>query len=71
MVKPPLRTKFLGFKVREEEYAPLERSAQVQRNFRCNYRMVESFGNYDRDIHGDSLVRLTLVTTRCFGCFKL
>lgn len=28
MVKPPLRTKSIGFKVSEEEYAQLERAAQ-------------------------------------------
>ena len=29
MVKPPLRTKSIGFKVSEEEYAQLEAAAQV------------------------------------------
>jgi hypothetical protein len=29
MVKPPLRTKSIGFKVSEEEYARLETAAQV------------------------------------------
>ena len=29
MVKPPLRTKSIGFKVSEEEYAQLETSAQA------------------------------------------
>jgi uncharacterized protein (DUF1778 family) len=29
MVKPPLRTKSIGFKVSEEEYAQLETAAQA------------------------------------------
>ena len=29
MVKPPLRTKSIGFKVSEEEYAQLETAAQT------------------------------------------
>jgi hypothetical protein len=29
MVKPPLRTKSIGFKVSEEEYARLETAAQA------------------------------------------
>ena len=29
MVKPPLRTKSIGFKVSEEEYAQLEAAAQA------------------------------------------
>jgi hypothetical protein len=31
MVKPPLRTKSIGFKVSEEEYAQLETAAQASR----------------------------------------
>ena len=31
MVKPPLRTKSMGFKVSEEEYAQLETAAQASR----------------------------------------
>ena len=31
MVKPPLRTKSIGFKVSEEEYAQLETAAQAER----------------------------------------
>jgi hypothetical protein len=30
MVKPPLRTKSIGFKVSEEEYAQLETAAQAE-----------------------------------------
>jgi hypothetical protein len=32
MVKPPLRTKSIGFKVSEEEYAQLETAAQGRRS---------------------------------------
>ena len=32
MVKPPLRTKSIGFKVSEEEYALLETAAQAERS---------------------------------------
>ena len=32
MVKPPLRTKSIGFKVSEEEYAQLETAAQAERS---------------------------------------
>ena len=32
MVKPPLRTKSIGFKVSEEEYAQLETAAQAAKD---------------------------------------
>ena len=59
MVKPPLRTKSIGFKVSEEEYARLETAAQAE---------GRTLGEWCREaiLRGGSGSDLS-----CLGCFSL
>jgi hypothetical protein len=58
MVKPPLRTKFIGFKVSEEEYAQLETAAQANGWRDKGVR---------RDIMTTSVSRVGLILSRYSG----
>ncbi len=68
MVKPPLRTKSIGFKVSEEEYAQLETAAQASRQTLGEWcrEMVLRGGASNAAVHDPALaeiigVRLLLV----------
>ena len=69
MVKPPLRTKSIGFKVSEEEYAQLETAAQASRQTLgewCREAILRGGSASDAERHDPALaeivgVRLLLV----------
>ena len=44
MVKPPLRTKSIGFKVSEEEYTKLDSAAQTSGRTLGEWRVAHPFG---------------------------
>jgi hypothetical protein len=69
MVKPPLRTKSIGFKVSEEEYAQLETAAQAEGRTLgewCREAILRGGSSNDSERHAPALaeiigVRLLLV----------
>ena len=66
MVKPPLRTKSIGFKVSEEEYARLETAAQASGQTLGEWCRQMILGASDAAVHDPALaeiigVRLLLV----------
>jgi predicted HicB family RNase H-like nuclease len=64
MVKPPLRTKSIGFKVSEEEYAQLETAAQASGQTLgewCRETILRGVASYDPALAEIIGVRLLLV----------